>query len=93
MDNAGPDGAISKISLAVVIYRGEKPWGVYSFTGQGVISQKPNDIFQKMLCLALEYIKNCRSGLSLAPLGCSAGQILVQKSTKFDRPRQTVPTR
>ena len=47
MDNAGPDGAISKISLAVVIYRGEKSWGVYSFTGQGVISQKPNDTFQK----------------------------------------------
>ena len=34
--------------LAVVIYRGEKSWDVYSFTGQGgVISQKPNDASKK----------------------------------------------
>ena len=54
MVNAGPDGAILKISLAVVIYRGEKSWGVYSFTGQRVVSQKPNDASKKTLRQALE---------------------------------------
>ena len=63
------------------------------FTGQGVISQKPTEACKKTLRQALEQVKNCRSGLSLVALGCSAGQILVQKFTKFDRPRQTVPTR
>ena len=43
MDNAGPDGGIFKISLAVIILQRWKSWGVYNFTGQGVISQKPTD--------------------------------------------------
>ena len=46
-----------------------------------------------MLCLALKYIENYQSGLSLVALGCLAGQIVVQKFTKFDRQRETVPTR
>ena len=47
-------------------------------------SQKPNDVCNKMLCLALEYFENCRSGVSFVPFGCLARQILVQKLTKFD---------
>ena len=48
---------------------------------------------KKTLRLALEYVKNCPPGVSFIAFGCSAGQILVQKITKFDRPRETVPTR
>ena len=43
MDNAGPDGAIFWISLAVVILQSQNLWAVYSFTGQAAISQKLND--------------------------------------------------
>ena len=70
MDTAGPDRAI---------YKGEKSLGVYSFTGQGVVSQKPSDASTK-------------NALSLVTR-CSAGQILVQTFTKFDSPQQTVPTK
>ena len=70
MDTAGPDRAI---------YKGEKSLGVYSFTRQGVVSQKPSDASTK-------------NALSLVTR-CSAGQILVQKFTKFDSPQQTVPTK
>ena len=55
MDNAGPDGAIlKKYGWLMSFYRGEKSWGVYSFTGQGVVSQKPNDTSKKALRQALE---------------------------------------
>ena len=40
MDNAGPDGATCKTSLAVVIYRGEKSWGVYNFMVNGLFLKK-----------------------------------------------------
>ena len=56
MDNAGPDRAIL-ISLVVVIYRGEKSWGVYSFTGQGLFLKKPNDVCNQTFRLALEYVE------------------------------------
>ena len=49
MDNTGPDGLIL---LAIIL----QSWGVYSFTGQGAISQKPNENCNKVLCLALEYV-------------------------------------
>ena len=43
---------------------------------------------QKTSRPALEQVKKCPSGLSLISLGLSAAQILVQKFTKFDRPRE-----
>ena len=61
---------------------------MYSFSGQGVVSQKPNSTSKKTLRLALKWVKNCQSGLLLVALGCSAGQILVQEFAKFDHPRQ-----
>ena len=56
------------------------------FTGQQAISQKLNDICNKTLCLALEYVKNCQSRVSFIAFSCLDGQILVQKFPKFDRP-------
>ena len=47
MDNAGPDGAIFKISLAVVILQRRKVVKCVQFTGQGVISQKPIEACKK----------------------------------------------
>ena len=47
MDNAGPDEAILKISLAVVILRRHKVVVCRVFTGQRVVSQKPNDASKK----------------------------------------------
>ena len=38
----------------------------------------------KTLCLALEYVKICRSGVLFIALGGSGDQILVQKFTKSD---------
>ena len=91
MDNAGPDGAISKKSLAVVILQRVKSHEVCTvLLDKGLFLKNRTTLLKKN---APSYVENCRSGLSLVPLGCSAGQILVQKSTKFDRPRQTVPTR
>ena len=58
------------------------------FTGKGVISQKPTEACKKTLRQALEYVKNCRSGLSLVALGCSAGQFWfksLQSLTVHDR--------
>ena len=54
------------------------------FTGQGAISQKTKR-HNKTLRLALEYIKNCRSGIPFVTLSCLDGQILVQKCIKFDQ--------
>ena len=70
------------ILLVAVILQGQKSWGVYSFIGQRAISQKQNDSCSKTLCLALEYIKNCQSGVLFVALGCLDGQILVWKFTK-----------
>ena len=61
-----------------------KSYEVCSFIGQRAISQKQNDSCSKTLCLALEYIKNCRAGVLFVALGCLDGQILVQKFTKFN---------
>ena len=47
---------------------------------------------KKKHCLALEYIKTVDLDYC-SSLGCSAGQILIQKFTKFDQQRETVPTR
>ena len=64
----------SEYRLLLSFYRGEKSRGVYST--ERVISQQPNDACKKStLRQALEYVKNCRSGLSLITLGCSASQI------------------
>ena len=46
---------------------------------------------KKKHCLVLEYVK-LSIWLSLITLGWSAGQILVQKFTKFEHPHETVPT-
>ena len=60
MDNAGPDGAIFKISLAVVILQRRKVMRcVYSFTRPGLIYLNRTMLAKKLLCFALEYIKNC----------------------------------
>ena len=48
--------------------------------------------WKKKHCLALEYIKTVDLDYC-SSLGCSAGQILIQKFTKFDQQRETVPTR
>ena len=58
----------------------------HSFTGQDVISLKPNNACKKQLCLALEWVKNCPSRVLFVTFGSSAGQILVQVLTKFDCP-------
>ena len=88
MDNAGPDGAILKILLAVVILQRRKVVRCLQFYWTEGCFSKTERCFQKTLRQALEQVKHCRSGLSLLALGCSAGQILVQKFTKFDRPQQ-----
>ena len=93
MDNAGPDGDIFWISFAVVILRRQKVVRRVQFYWIMGCFSKIERRLQKTLRLALEYIENYRSGLSLVALGCSAGQILVQKFTKFDRQWETVPTR
>ena len=66
---------------------------MYSFTGQGGISQETNATCNKTLHLALEYVENCQSGVSFVAFGCLDDQILVQKSTKFDRIYITAHTR
>ena len=43
----------------------------HSFTGQGAISQKPNDVSNKTLSLALEHAENCQPGVSFVALGLS----------------------
>ena len=80
MDNAGPDGAIL---LAV---QRRKVVRCVQFTGQQAISQKLNDVCNKMLRLALKYVENCRSRVSFVAFGCLDGQTLVRKFAKFDRP-------
>ena len=55
------------------------------FTGEWTISQKLNNVCNKTLRLALEYVENCRSKLSFVAFSCLDGQILVQKFPKFDR--------
>ena len=57
---------------------------VYSFIKQRAISQKQNESCRKTLCLAVEYVKNCRSVVLVVALGYLDGQILVQKFTKFN---------
>ena len=87
---AGPDKAIL---VDVIIYRGEKLCCVHIFTGHGAISQKPNDVCNKTLHLALEDVENCQSGLSFIAFGCLNGQNLVQKFIKFDHACITACTR
>ena len=66
MDNAGPDGAIFWISFAVVILQRRKVVKCVQFTRQRAISQKLNDVCNKTLRLALEYVENCRSRYRLS---------------------------
>ena len=88
MDKAGPDGAIS---LAVVILRRRKVMRCLQFYSTRRYFSKTERLLQeKALRRALEYVKNCPSGVSFVALSCSAGQILAQKITKFDRQRETV---
>ena len=72
------------VSLAVVILQRQKVMRCVQFYCIWGYSQKPNNAWNKTLHLALEYVQ-FRSGVSFAALGCSGGQILVQKFTKFDR--------
>ena len=74
MDNAVPDEAIY---LNIAILKRQKFVRCVQFTGQRAISATKH-------CLALEYIANCRSGVSFIAFGCLDGHILVQKFTKFD---------
>ena len=60
-------------------------------TREGGIAQKPNHDCNKTLCLALEYIKNCRSGVSFVALGCLHGRS--DFGLKFDRVCKTARTR
>ena len=83
MDSAGPDGAIL---FADVILQRRKVVKCVHFTGKRAISQKLNDVCNKTLRLALEYVENCRSRVSFITFSCLDGQILVQKFPKFDRP-------
>ena len=80
MDNAAPDGDIFWISFAVVILRRWKVvrWVLFYWITD-YLSKIERRLQKKTLRLALEYVKNYWSGLSLIALGCSAGQILVQK--------------
>ena len=75
--NAGPDGAIFWILLAVVILQRRKLVRCVQFTGQRAISPIPNDICSKTLRLVLEYVENCQSRISFVAFGCLDGQILV----------------
>ena len=84
MDSAGPDGAI--LSFAVVILQRRKVVKCVDFNGKRAISQNLNDVCNKTLRLALEYVENCRSRVSFVAFSCLHGQILVQKFPKFDRP-------
>ena len=86
MDNAGPDGGIFRIWFTVVILQRRKVVECVQFTGQRAISQKLNDVCNKTLRLALEYVENCRSRVSFVAFDCLDSQILVQKFPKFDRP-------
>ena len=65
---------------------------MYSFIGQRDISQKQNDSCSKTLCLAVEYVKNCQSGVLFVALSCLDGQILVWKFTKFNHVCITIRT-
>ena len=56
------------------------------FTGQRAISQTLNDVCNKTLHLALEYVVNCRSRVLFVAFSCLDSQILVQNFPKFDRP-------
>ena len=56
------------------------------FTGKWAISQKLNNVCNKTLRLALQYVENCRSRVSFVTFSCLDGQTLVQKFPKFDRP-------
>ena len=46
---------------------------------KGLFTKKKNNICNKMLCLALEHIENCRSRVSFVTFICLDGQIMVQK--------------
>ena len=73
----------SLISLADVILQRRNVVKCVQFTGQWTISQKLNDICNKMLRLALEYIDKCRSRVSFIAFSCLDGQILVQRFAKI----------
>ena len=94
MDNAGPDGAVLKISLAVVILQRHKVMRCVQFLldrglflkNRKTLPKKPSvRPSSRLKTVDLDY----RSSLSVAWLG----QILIRKFTKFGRPRQTVATR
>ena len=72
--------------FAVEILQRRKVKKCVQFTGQRAISQKMNDVCNKTLRLALEYVENCRSRVSSVAFSCLDGQILVHKFPKFDRP-------
>ena len=50
------------------------------FTGQWAISQNLNDVCNKTLRLALEYVENCRPRVSFIAFSCLDGQILLFRS-------------
>ena len=86
MDNAGPDGAIFGIAFVVVILQRRKVVKCVQFNGKRAISQKLNDVCNKTLRLALEYVENCRSRVSFVAFSCLDAQILVHKFPKFYHP-------
>ena len=45
------------------------------FTGQRAISQKQNDVCNKMLYQALEYVENCQSRALFVAFSCLDGQV------------------
>ena len=59
---------------------------MYSFTGQGAISQKLNDVCNKTLHLALKHMNTVGLEYHLSLLATWMGQIFVQKLTAHERP-------
>ena len=92
MNNAGPDGAILLILLAVVILQRHKVVNCVQFYWTRDYFLKTKRHLQQLLHLALEHIKNCQYEVSFIALGCLDGQSLVRKFTMFDRVCMTAVT-
>lgn len=54
----------------------KKSWGVYNFTRQEAVSQKPYDVCNKAFRMALKYIENCWSRVSFVTFDSMDGQIV-----------------
>ena len=71
--------------MAFVILHGQKVMRYVQLTRQETISQKATYTCNKMLCLILDYVKNCPSGVLFVALGSFSWSDLVHEFTKFER--------